>query len=660
MTSTLTSNHRDDEILKILADLIIPLYLTYNNTCTEISGVNMSNVDSIPISILNLKEQRTVTDLNRDGSNFMWKKLLIDCLISMDYQDNDDPEELVQLLTSITQGKHSKNEMTREKKQQGLAKIKEFQTDYKSTEAIRWYKEQSPVYEELNKALRLNCINRIFTYRFFIRDLSFQLQEEQKKFPRSNGNTILIYRGERTSSEQIDQLKNLKAGVLISVDSFLSTTRSVNSAKFFMDSKKENDELIPLRWEIQCDLTLETQSLYADISSPDLGSFAAEEEILFMVGTMFKFKRMFYDEKLQHWRLKVELFDDKRHRLAKLYQSIRDEMGEDPTILTLGGLLVQAGEHEHAIRIYMRSFFDLLISHSKRSDEYNQLHMAYSLNGIASVLCELGEYNISIRIFDLTLKFMKNQQDLYDNKDLLAELYYEKSSPLLEKGNYEHALKQCKYALNIFKKQGEYNSLVANCYEMMGNIYGDIGRSQKANNHHINQQYQYFEKANQFYQKALEIRKNMHRDIPDHFEICSTYINIGELYRDIGKSDEALEYTKFAYDGFVKSFPKSHNWIGIALDNIGEIYVLQKRFDEAREKYDEAIDVYKQTLPNDHRFIGETYHNIGKLYCCINAFDKALHYFKEAKKIYKKKIPDKHHLAAELHKQIDYANAQLH
>ena len=205
MTSTQNNITLDDDTLKILADLIIPMYLTYNNTCEEIPGMNMSNVDSIPISMLNLKEQRTVTDLNREGSNFLWKTLLIDCLISMDYQDYDNRDELVQFLMAKLEDEPPKNQQERQKKRQEIHKIEEFRTDYKSTEAIRWYKEQSSVYKELNKALRLNCINRIFTYRFFIRDLSSQLthlQEEQEKCPRPNGNMIRLYRGERIPINQ--------------------------------------------------------------------------------------------------------------------------------------------------------------------------------------------------------------------------------------------------------------------------------------------------------------------------------------------------------------------------------------------------------------------------------------------------------------------------
>ncbi len=290
-------------------------------------------------------------------------------------------------------------------------------------------------------------------------------------------------------------------------------------------------------------------------------------------------------------------------------------------------------------------------------NEDEQLYLIKSLIGIASVECNLGRYDLSIQIFDQIIKNINNidQQRYYK-----AMAYYEKSQPLLEKGNNLDALKQCKHALTIFTKyHGEIDTLTANCYEMIGNIYGNLGRLEKTK-HNINGQYRYFEKAFHYYNKALNVRKIIYEKTSDHYIINATYLNIGELFRDMAKPDEALQYTLKAYKSFLKTFPKAHNWIGIALDNIGEIYVLQQRFNEAKEKYDEAIDIFEKTLPNDHRSIGETLHNIGKLYCCTYVFDKALDYFNQAKIIYQKKIPPNHYLAVELNEQINYVTNQLY
>jgi len=65
--------------------------------CTYLLYIEVKARQTIPISILNLKEARTVTDLDREDASFMWKTLLIDCIMNMDYNDpynNDEPIQI--------------------------------------------------------------------------------------------------------------------------------------------------------------------------------------------------------------------------------------------------------------------------------------------------------------------------------------------------------------------------------------------------------------------------------------------------------------------------------------------------------------------------------------------------------------------------------------
>ncbi|CAF3097668.1 unnamed protein product [Rotaria sp. Silwood2] len=646
-----TQNNDDNELnLETLLNLIKILDITYDDDCSQLSGWNLSDVDDIPISILNLtkEEQRSVTSLDREGTTFMWKTLLIDCLINMDYEDNDNRDDIVEILKK----KHKDDP-------EEIRQIDDFHKNYKKTDAILWYKKESPIYRELNEALRRSCINILFAFRFFIRDLKDQLEEEHKNFLDTNGgNMIYLYRGQRMSKDEIDKLQKLNRDCLISVDGYFSTSRSTEIAAGFMTPKTEKDNKMPVRYDITCDLKLTTKP-FADISSERFGDFSNEEEVLFMVGTIFQFKGMLYDKKSKFWRIKLKLIDEHQHRWFNLYNSIKEQMGEETNLLTLGGLLVTAGDHEHALRVYMCSFIDLIIVHDHLTDKGHQ-HLARSLMGIASVQGELGRYDESIQILNETIKYINNYINKVERNQYRAEAYYHQSLPLSEKGEYLDALKQCKHALEIFiKYHGHHHANVANVYEMIGNIHANFGRL-AGTKHNFNDQHQYVQRAYAYHNRALEARKKIYKKTPDHPDISCSYINIGELLRDIGKPDEALKYTLKALKTFTKSFPKSHYWIGVTLDNIGEIYVQQRRFNEAKEKYDEAIDVYKKTLPSDHRFIGETLHNIGKLYCCTHVFDKSLDYFIQAKQIYDKKIPNNHYLAVELRKQINYVSSQLH
>lgn len=622
----------------VLMRLLEVEVLTYSDDCVEKFGRNLSNVNSTPMSILNLKEERSVTDLDREGSTFMWKNLLIDCILNMEYDIDDDQTFIINTLKRKYIDKPEE-----------LAVIDEFDKTYKKTDAIRWYTKQSCVFKEFNNALRISCLNIILSFRFYLKDLAAQLREEQPKFPDLNSNGIVtLYRGQGMYLEEINRLKTATPGCLISVDSFLSTSRSKDVAIGFAKPDKDKQ---PVLFEIKCNLGLPSKP-FADISSPKFTPFPNEKEVLFMVGTIFKLQSISYDSKLQLWRLRLRLFNENNHRLAKLYKSIRDKMGQETDLLTLADLLVQQGDYEHALRVYTRSVFDL-ISAANLTD-HGERNLIQSFMGIANVQGDLGRYDDSIEFYNEIIKLINSRKNSDQKHYQKAVAYYAKSSPSSEKGDYARAKQDCEHALAIFIKYHGYDdSNVANCYEMLGNIDGNLGRLEKTKGN-INGQYQYFQSAYDYYMKALEVRQRIHRDTPDHYELSVTYVNIGELYRDMGKSDEALEYMSKAYDTFIKTFPKGHNWIAITLDNIGEIYVLQNRFAEAKEKYDEAIEVYKRTLPEDHRFIGETLHNIGKLYCCTQEHDKAFLYFNKANKIYQKKIPKDHYLARELREQIRY------
>ncbi|CAF5136816.1 unnamed protein product, partial [Rotaria sp. Silwood1] len=162
------------------------------------------------------------------------------------------------------------------------------------------------------------------------------------------------------SNEEIDKLQKLNRDCLMSVDGFFSTSRRKVIAIDFMKPGIENDNKISVRYDITCDLTLRTKP-FADIASEKFGDFSYEQEVLFMVGTIFQFKGMFYDKKSKFWRIKLKLIDEYKHQWFNLYNSIKEEMGEETNLLTLRGLLIRAGDHEHALRVYMRSFIDLII-----------------------------------------------------------------------------------------------------------------------------------------------------------------------------------------------------------------------------------------------------------------------------------------------------------
>ncbi|CAF3840717.1 unnamed protein product [Rotaria sp. Silwood1] len=58
-----------------------------------------------------------------------------------------------------------------------LKNIEEFERNYTVDKVIQWYTCDTFLYRILNKALRIEDINMLFTLRYYIKDLFFQLKQ---------------------------------------------------------------------------------------------------------------------------------------------------------------------------------------------------------------------------------------------------------------------------------------------------------------------------------------------------------------------------------------------------------------------------------------------------------------------------------------------------
>ncbi|CAF4902101.1 unnamed protein product, partial [Rotaria sp. Silwood1] len=89
-----------------------------------------------------------------------------------------------------------------------LTTIDEFERHYQSIEAIRWYTKQSFIYKLVNKALKSEDIDMLYTFRFFIGDLSESLDREHKKMVLSGERTLTVYRGGKLSDDELKKFKD--------------------------------------------------------------------------------------------------------------------------------------------------------------------------------------------------------------------------------------------------------------------------------------------------------------------------------------------------------------------------------------------------------------------------------------------------------------------
>ncbi|CAF4434462.1 unnamed protein product [Rotaria sp. Silwood2] len=180
------------------------LHKIYNDT-------NMYNTDNdLPMRIFHLAEQEnTLQKLTEESATFMWYRSLLMVVRFM-------------------------------------AKYDDFEKNYCPKRAFWWYTSDSFVYRLLNRALRTQDIEIIFTFRFFVNDLHNQIEQIYHQYLNSYSSTIenrqlTVYRGQRLSMTELDLLKR-NENELISINSFFSTTLNLNLAQIFAGTNDQSND----------------------------------------------------------------------------------------------------------------------------------------------------------------------------------------------------------------------------------------------------------------------------------------------------------------------------------------------------------------------------------------------------------------------------------
>ncbi|CAF1424863.1 unnamed protein product [Didymodactylos carnosus] len=164
-------------------------------------------------------KETTAKDIAKEMGSILWFQLLIDVLLYMKHTA-DAKTVLIETWRENYTGNSSQLDI-----------IKEFEQTYKREKAVWWYTRESSLYRILNKALREQSIDMIFSFRFFLTELSKQLSQfykdymQQLKASNTISEPIHVYRGQIISKGEFKQMQN-SIGGFISINSFFSTSRN--------------------------------------------------------------------------------------------------------------------------------------------------------------------------------------------------------------------------------------------------------------------------------------------------------------------------------------------------------------------------------------------------------------------------------------------------
>ena len=306
----------DDLIKKILSD--------------HIQRQHNKAEEPLSISIFSTSDTNEGQSTNEINGHFIHSQILINCLIHMK-SSISDKDELISLCKQQYDGNNKE-----------LKILEEFQHTYSPSGAVWWYTRQSFLYRVLNKALRQQNIDLLFVFRFFIRDIQQQLEENKCT------SSIRVYRGQRMIKDEVEMLKKSK-GEFISVNSFFSTSLDRELALFFITGSDASDDFERVLFEIDTDPHIGNIKPFSDITS--YSYFPDEAEVLFMIGSVFKLVHIYYNQD-GIWIVRMKLSTINDHQLQSLLVHLQSEYNDgENSLLSFSDVLSKMGKYNEAEKV---------------------------------------------------------------------------------------------------------------------------------------------------------------------------------------------------------------------------------------------------------------------------------------------------------------------
>ena len=546
-------NKQQIDELKINYPKIIDIYTNENDLIKSIEEkIQFIQKQIFVYSLFDPKQK-----LTKESALFLWHQMLINILKQIP-QNNSIRDEILHKCSDYYRTNRSE-----------LDKIELFRQNYTNQQAIQWYTDECFIYKLLNRALYTEDMEFLYSFRFFIIDLCFEI--ERKHENTKNQGYLIVYRGQIMSIQEIEKFKQ-NIGCLISTNGFLSTTHDKNISLSLLKQHFPSKENV--LFEIHVDLSHNT-IIFADISS--FSTMPCEQEILFNINSLFKIDSIEYDSINHFWEIKLIASNDETQYIYEYLKCIQKEMNYHSSMIYFGHLL------------------------------WN----------------DLGQLKQAKFYFEILLKSLPN-----DHIDI-PDIYVELGNIYGEMGDYNLALKNHQYALDMRQKQ------IPKDYILIASSLNDIGLVYKNMGNH--------DRAIDYYRQSLDIYETKCLKNKNYFHRANTIANLGLAYRDKSDFDTALTHFTLAYNIRRDSLPNDHPLLANSLNSIGNIYYDKNDFNQALTYYQQALSIGDTTCSHDHLNKANILRNIGLIYRDKQDWQNALNNFNRTLEIHQRLLPSMNH-----------------
>ena len=248
--------------------------------------------------------QRSLKDLSSEQASFMWFRLITEVLIRLP----QTPDAKAQMVTECRS--HYKDNAPQSEN------IAIFEKTYRTNDAIKWYTDNTFVFQLFNKAFRRQDFDVIFKYRYFLIDLFHQLALLHHQQYQCQKGHLTVFRGQMMFRKELAKLEQ-SINHLISINTFLSTSiTSAVAASFSGNGEGQSAGIVSVIFEITVDLAVRGHP-FARIDH--LSSIKDEGEVLFSIGSIFRIESVELETDTI-WLVKLTWANDVDEELKEMKQ----------------------------------------------------------------------------------------------------------------------------------------------------------------------------------------------------------------------------------------------------------------------------------------------------------------------------------------------------
>ncbi|CAF1635837.1 unnamed protein product [Adineta ricciae] len=456
------------------------------------------------------QNQKGSRDLTEESASFIWHQLLKEVLQKMPSGDKNAKEEMLK-----------KCRLYYRDNKKVLKDIDEFACKYSKHDAVKWYTKNGFIFKLINKALRTEDVEALYTFRFYLIDLCSELSKNHQRMSEYQ-QPLSLYRGKTHTKDYIQILKD-RVDHLISTNGFFSTSEQIGVAEMYagmgdnLVNKNDRESVI---YKINYDPNVHPETIVADVSGES--QFPKEQEFLFDLGTVFQIEKFYYDDEKKYWICEM-VPSNKGLEIAKEYLAFqRDEINHEESDISIvfGKLLFKMGEH-----IKCRNYFQNLLSNQVDTDVLKRIEINQGL----------GRALTGLREFDLSRKYFQDAYDLCtgDNSSLgkrvkllgLIGFTYDRQ------GKFDTALDYYFKALKLVDNDAQCTNQIAYLLTKIGQTYYSLGQDDLS--------LEYVEKSYIYLQKSVP---------EDHPDIIEYYNNMCIAHYHRGLYHAALYYGWKSYE----------------------------------------------------------------------------------------------------------------